>query len=65
MTPQERKKLFAAKSDQNLWNEARVIKTKAILKGGISAPNVEGKLIDRTQIGEDEILFIQNSSLKY
>lgn len=51
--------------DQNLWNEARVIKTKAILNGGISAPNVEGKLIVRTQIGEDEILFIQNSSLKY
>jgi len=50
--------------DLNLWHEARVIKTKSILEGGISSPNVEGILIDRRQVGDDEILFIQNSSLK-
>jgi diaminohydroxyphosphoribosylaminopyrimidine deaminase / 5-amino-6-(5-phosphoribosylamino)uracil reductase len=51
--------------DQNLWHEARVIKTKVILEGGISSPNVEGKLIEHRQVGDDEILFIQNSNLKY
>ncbi|HMR89778.1 MAG TPA: RibD family protein, partial [Saprospiraceae bacterium] len=51
--------------DQNLWHEARIIKTKVLLKDGISSPNVEGKLIDYSVIGDDEILYIENPNQKF
>jgi diaminohydroxyphosphoribosylaminopyrimidine deaminase/5-amino-6-(5-phosphoribosylamino)uracil reductase len=50
--------------DQNLWHEARIIKTKVLLKEGISAPNVDGKLLDRIQIGDDDVYYIENPNQK-
>ena len=50
--------------DQNLWHEARIIKTKVLLREGISAPNVDGKLLDRIQIGDDDVFYIENPNQK-
>jgi len=55
-------KVLKSFMDQNLWDEARIIKTKAVLKEGIQAPNLNGRLIKRMKIGTDEILTIRNIS---
>lgn len=44
--------------DSNLWDEAWVIRTQHPLDKGISAPLVNGKLIERFQSGSDEVVGI-------
>ncbi len=46
--------------DQNLWDEARIIESKAILSEGILAPNLEGELLNRMKLGSDEVFYVRN-----
>ncbi|MFZ1579674.1 MAG: bifunctional diaminohydroxyphosphoribosylaminopyrimidine deaminase/5-amino-6-(5-phosphoribosylamino)uracil reductase RibD [Saprospiraceae bacterium] len=50
--------------NQGLWHEARVIRTKTKLGDGIKAPAVQGKLQEKMQVADDEILFITNPSMQ-
>jgi diaminohydroxyphosphoribosylaminopyrimidine deaminase / 5-amino-6-(5-phosphoribosylamino)uracil reductase len=47
--------------DRNLWDEARVICTPHLLHEGISAPNIEGRLTDKKNMGPDTVFFIANN----
>ena len=49
--------------NQGLWHEARVIRTKTKLGDGIKAPALEGNLLEKMQVADDEILFITNPSM--
>jgi diaminohydroxyphosphoribosylaminopyrimidine deaminase/5-amino-6-(5-phosphoribosylamino)uracil reductase len=47
--------------DQRLWNEARVIRTRKVIgPDGIPAPVVQGKLLKKETVMDDEILCIAN-----
>ncbi|GGD29932.1 bifunctional diaminohydroxyphosphoribosylaminopyrimidine deaminase/5-amino-6-(5-phosphoribosylamino)uracil reductase RibD [Flavobacterium orientale] len=47
--------------DWNLWDEARIFKSKFKLQSGIKAPNFENKTpFDRIKCGDDELLIIKN-----
>ena len=46
----------------NLWDEARIIKTKIKLGNGIGSPNVTGYLKNRIFLIDDEILTVKNKS---
>lgn len=46
--------------DSNLWDEARFFKGNIVLNGGIPAPVLHSKKIDRQTIGEDELLIFSN-----
>lgn len=41
-----------------LWDEARVIDTAHYIKEGIAAPNIEGKLVRKINIAEDQLTII-------
>jgi diaminohydroxyphosphoribosylaminopyrimidine deaminase/5-amino-6-(5-phosphoribosylamino)uracil reductase len=57
-------KIFRSFIEKGLWHESRVIKTKtAIGAVGIPAPVVQGRLIKKITVMEDEILFIKNKIL--
>jgi diaminohydroxyphosphoribosylaminopyrimidine deaminase/5-amino-6-(5-phosphoribosylamino)uracil reductase len=45
---------------KGLWHEARVIKTKIKLGDGLAAPKIDGRLIHRKYLKDDEILEISN-----
>lgn len=45
----------------NKWDEAWVIKTKKQLGSGTKAPRIEGKLLEKIQLGNDELLNISNN----
>ncbi len=51
--------------ENNLWDEARIFKTQYRLledhneKELIVAPSLEGKLLDKKQIGDDELIIVQ------
>ena len=47
--------------NRNLWDEARVICTPHLLLEGITAPNIEGRLTDKKNIGPDTVFFIANN----
>ena len=49
--------------NQGLWHEARVIRTKTKLGDGIKAPALQGNLLEKMQVADDEILFISNPSM--
>lgn len=40
----------------NLWDEARIFRSKTPLNKGLSAPKAMGKLISKTDLGDDELL---------
>lgn len=46
--------------DADLWDEARIFKGNVVLIGGISAPVLHSKKIDRQAIREDELLIFSN-----
>ena len=49
--------------DQNLWDEARVLRSKKVIRGkGIPAPNLDGKLTKKLKIADDELLIYRNDS---
>lgn len=43
----------------NLWDEARIFKSKKSIHQGVKAPTLSGKLISKTDIGEDELLIYE------
>lgn len=43
----------------NLWDEARIFKSKKALEQGVKAPSLSGKLISKTDIGDDELLIYE------
>ena len=47
----------------NCWHEARVITTKAILKDGIAAPMLDGRLENNFNLSGDNILIISNPNI--
>jgi diaminohydroxyphosphoribosylaminopyrimidine deaminase/5-amino-6-(5-phosphoribosylamino)uracil reductase len=46
--------------DTNLWDEARVFKSKIILNQGTKAPKIKFKKVNRNEILEDELLIFFN-----
>ncbi len=40
----------------NLWDEARIFRSKHTLSQGVKAPKVSGKLVSTTDLGDDELL---------
>lgn len=46
--------------DTNLWDEARIFKSKVILNDGISAPKIELKNVQKKLILDDELLIAKN-----
>lgn len=40
----------------NLWDEARIFRSKTPLNQGVSAPKAMGKLVSKTDLGDDELL---------
>jgi diaminohydroxyphosphoribosylaminopyrimidine deaminase/5-amino-6-(5-phosphoribosylamino)uracil reductase len=53
--------IFRSFITQGLWNEARVIRTKKMIgPDGIPAPVVQGKLLKKEKVMDDEILWIAN-----
>lgn len=40
----------------NLWDEARIFKSKKSLFDGVKAPKIIGKLVSSTDLGDDELL---------
>lgn len=49
---------------ENMWDEARVIRTSHLLSDGIKAPTLKGRLLDKKAILGDEILYIENETVK-
>lgn len=47
--------LLTSLLDAGLWDEMRVFRSPMILQQGIKAPRVQGKLISREQVGNDEL----------
>ena len=41
------------------WNEARIFKSKIIIKEGIKAPKINGKIISEESIGDDIIIVMK------
>ena len=41
------------------WNEARIFKSKIIIKEGIKAPKINGKVISEESIGDDIIIVMK------
>lgn len=56
-------KLIRSFLASGLWDEARVVSCPIILDEGINAPNVTGKLIEKKDIGGDELQIIMNKAL--
>ena len=46
--------------DSNLWDEARVFKGKTSFLEGVKSPQFSGKLIEKQNILDDELLIFQN-----
>lgn len=46
--------------DANLWNEARIFKSKNIFENGTKAPLLIGNLIDKKTILDDELMIFRN-----
>lgn len=46
--------------DADLWDEARIFKSKVILNDGISAPKIELKNVQKKTILDDELLILKN-----
>ncbi|MOA55796.1 5-amino-6-(5-phosphoribosylamino)uracil reductase [compost metagenome] len=46
--------------EANLWDEARVFKSKRTLDGGIKAPQVKGELKEIMKISDDQLEIIVN-----
>lgn len=46
--------------EANLWDEARIFKSKVILNDGISAPKIELKNVQKELILDDELLIAKN-----
>lgn len=46
--------------EANLWDEARIFKSKVILKEGISAPRIELKKVQKKTLLDDELLILKN-----
>lgn len=49
--------------DVNLWDEAFVFKGKSIFKNGTPAPILQGKVIEKMNIKNDELIHFKNHSL--
>ncbi len=49
--------------DVNLWDEAFVFKGKSIFKNGTPAPKLQGKVIEKMNIKNDELTHFKNHSL--
>lgn len=47
--------------DENLWDEAWILKTKHVLKEGLPAPQVKGSLISKRETNGEEIIGILNT----
>jgi len=48
--------------DDNLWDEARVFKSRVLLERGIKAPVIEGAEAVNQKIGDNTLIFIQNDA---
>lgn len=46
----------------NLWDEAVIIKTDVVLKDGISSPNLEGRLLRKYKLENDEVVIFANQN---
>lgn len=46
--------------DVNLWDEARIFRGNVCFNNGISAPNLNGKLIEKQTFLDDELLIFRN-----
>ncbi|WP_420150976.1 RibD family protein, partial [Spirosoma sp.] len=47
--------------DAGLWDEMRVFRSQAMLGKGVKAPTVQGDLVSREMIGNDELTIYKNS----
>lgn len=54
--------LFQSFLAEGLWDEMRVFRSQTLLRQGVKAPTVEGVLVNREMIGEDELTTYKNSS---
>ena len=41
------------------WDEARIFKSKTLLKNGLKAPEIFGKVISKTKIGIDKLTIMK------
>jgi len=41
------------------WDEARIFKSKTLLKSGLKAPEIFGKIISKTKIGIDKLTILK------
>ncbi|MBC7884815.1 MAG: bifunctional diaminohydroxyphosphoribosylaminopyrimidine deaminase/5-amino-6-(5-phosphoribosylamino)uracil reductase RibD [Saprospiraceae bacterium] len=55
-------KVLNSFKEQNIWHEARIIRTAVKLEDGINAPDIQGKLLRKMKSGDNEVLFIRNPS---
>ncbi|MBD2752763.1 bifunctional diaminohydroxyphosphoribosylaminopyrimidine deaminase/5-amino-6-(5-phosphoribosylamino)uracil reductase RibD [Spirosoma validum] len=54
--------LFQSFLAEDLWDEMRVFRSQTMLDKGTKAPVVQGKLVSRERVGEDELTIYKNSS---
>jgi len=47
--------LLTSLLDANLWDEMRVFRSPMLLQQGVKAPSVQGRLMSRKQVGNDEL----------
>lgn len=48
--------------DSGHWDEARIFTTPEILKKGIAAPRIQGQIIAKEQIGNNELMILRRTS---
>jgi len=60
LTVEGGKKLLTSFIKGNYWDEALIINTNTEISDGIKAPNLQGKLVRRRKISNDEVLHILN-----
>ncbi|MBK8548496.1 MAG: hypothetical protein IPL63_14325 [Saprospiraceae bacterium] len=48
--------------ESGYWHEARVINTPHLLTEGIKAPDIEGRLLSKTNLGDNTIFRILNKN---
>ncbi len=47
----------------DMWDEARIIKTRLKLINGVAAPTLTGKLKNKIKLADDEVLFLENDPI--
>ena len=45
--------------NNKLWDEARIFKSETLLKSGLKAPEIFGKVISKTKIGIDKLTILK------